>query len=289
LLRATIPSTIDIRQGIRPGVGEVLADPIQLHQVIMPLCTNAAYAMREKGGAIEVDLGHAEIKPEMLPLYPDLKPGPYVKLSVRDTGTGIAPDIIGKSFDPFYTTKKRGEGTGLGLSVVYGIVKECGGSVTVQSELGKGSTFSIYLPAIVRGGELTEEPSSPIPGGKERIIFVDDEHALAEMGREMLEGLGYEVVAATSSARALELFRARPDRFDLVITDMTMPGMTGKELAAELLSIRPDLPLILCTGFSEILTEEEVKSMGIREFAMKPLTLKSIAELIRKALEKEEE
>ena len=289
LLRATIPSTIEIRQGISPGVGEVLADPIQLHQVIMNLCTNAAHAMREKGGEIEVDLRQAEIKEEMLPLYLDLKPGLYVKLSVSDTGTGIAPDIIGKIFDPFFTTKKRGEGTGLGLSVVYGIVKECGGSVTVQSEFGKGSTFSVYLPAIERGGELTEESSSPIPGGKGRIIFIDDEHTLAEMGREMLQGLGYEVLAATSGATALELFRTQPDRFDLVIADMTMPGMTGKELAVELLSIRPGIPIILCTGFSEILTEEGAKSMGIREFAMKPLTLKSIAKLVRKALVKKEE
>jgi CheY-like chemotaxis protein len=224
----------------------------------------------------------------MLPPVPDLKPGLYAKLRVNDTGTGIAPDVMDKIFDPFFTTKERGKGTGLGLSVVYGIVKECGGGVAAQSELGKGSTFNIYLPAVERGGELTEEPSSPIPGGSERIIFVDDEHVLVEMAREMLEVLGYEAIATTSSAGALEIFRAQPDRYDLVITDMTMPGMTGKELATEILKIKPDIPIILCTGFSEIITEEEARLMGIREFAIKPLGLKSIAELIRKALEKKE-
>ena len=288
LLRATIPSTIEIRQEITQEVCEVLADPIQLHQVIMNLCTNAAHAMRERGGVLEVSLSKAEITPEMLPLYPDLNPGPYVKLRVNDTGTGIRPDVMGKIFDPFFTTKKVGEGTGLGLSVVYGIVKECGGAVAVQSELGKGSKFSIYLPAIEHGAELTGEPASTIPGGKERVIFVDDENILAEMGREMLEGLGYEVIAATSSASVLEIFRAQPDRFDLVITDMTMPGMTGKELATELLGIRSDIPIILCTGYSEIISEDEAKSMGVREFATKPLNLRSMAELVRKALDKKE-
>jgi len=286
LLRATIPSTIDIRSDIDPGLGEVFADPTQLHQVVMNLCTNAAHALREKGGTLEVGLSNAEITQGMLPFLPDLKPGPYVKLRVNDNGAGIAPDIMGKIFDPFFTTKGIGQGTGLGLSVVYGIVKECGGGVAVQSELGKGSTFNVYLLAIERSGELTGELSSPIPGGRERIIFIDDESTLAEMGREMLEGLGYEVIAAISSVRALEIFRAQPDRFDLVITDMTMPGMTGKELATEFLRIRPDIPIILCTGFSEIITEEDAKLMGIREFAIKPLNRRTIAELIRKVLEK---
>lgn len=288
LLRATIPSTIDIRKKISPSVGEVLADPVQLHQVIMNLCTNAAHAMREKGGILEVGLDSTEITPQMLPLFPDVKPGPYVKLSVDDTGAGISSEIMSKIFDPFFTTKKRGEGTGLGLSVVYGIVKECGGTVTVQSEPGRGSSFTIFLPAIERGAELARESSRPVPGGRERILFTDDEEILVEMGREMLEGLGYEVTTATSSARALEIFRAQPDRFDLVITDMTMPGMTGKELAGELLGIRPDIPIILCTGFSEIITEEEAKSMGIRKFAIKPLNLRSIADLIRAVLERRE-
>jgi PAS domain S-box-containing protein len=284
LLRATLPSTIEIRPDIDSRAGEVFADPTQLHQVMMNLCTNAAHAMREKGGVLGVGLSSMRITPEILPLYPDLKLGPYLKLMVCDTGTGIAPDIMDRIFDPFFTTKKKGEGTGLGLSVVYGIVKECGGTVTVQSKPGKGSTFNIYLPAIEHAAESSGEPAFTIPGGKERVIFVDDEDILAEMGREILEGLGYEIIAETSAARALEIFRAQPDRFDLVITDMTMPGMTGKQLAAELLGIRPDIPIILCTGFSEIITEEEAKLMGIREFAIKPLNIRSISELIRKAL-----
>ena len=288
LLRATIPSTIEIRSDIDSQVGEILADPTQLHQVMMNLCTNAAYAMREKGGILEVGLSNTEITPEMLPLYPDLQPGPYVKLEVNDTGTGIAPDIMSKIFDPFFTTKKGGEGTGLGLSVVYGIVKECGGMIAVQSEPDRGSTFSIYLPVIEHGEKVAEEPPRTIPRGKERILFIDDEQILVEMSREMLKELGYEVTAATSSTRGLEIFRAHPDRFDLVVTDMTMPGMTGKELATELLEIRPDIPIILCTGFSELITKEEAKLMGIREFAIKPLNLRSIAELIRKALDRKE-
>ena len=286
LLRAAIPSTIEIRREISPSVGEVLADPTQLHQVMMNLFTNAAYAMRDNGGILEVGLSSTDITPDILPLFPDLKPGPHVKLKVSDTGAGIAPDILSKIFDPFFTTKKAGEGTGLGLSVVYGIVKECGGTVTVLSEPGRGSTFTVYLPAIEHSAEAANEPAGPVPKGKGRIIFVDDEEALVRIGKEMLQGLGYEVIGVPSSLGALELFRAQPDQFDLVITDMTMPGMTGKELATNLLKIRPDIPIILCTGFSEIITEDEAKSIGIREFTTKPFNLRSIAGLVRKALER---
>jgi two-component system, cell cycle sensor histidine kinase and response regulator CckA len=285
LLRATLPTTIEIRPQIATGVDAILADPTQIYQILMNLCTNAAHAMREKGGLIEVTLGSEEIKQEMLAFYPDLKPGKYVKLTVRDTGTGIPSTIINRIFDPFFTTKKREEGTGLGLSVVYGIVKDYGGSITVQSEPGVGSTFIIHLPTIDRGIESPATPADALSEGSERVMFVDDQAILVEMGREMLEGLGYEVVVATSSAEALAIFRAQPARFGLVVTDMTMPGMTGKDLARELLQIRPDLPIILCTGFSELITEEEARRLGIREFLMKPLSLRTFAQVVRTVLD----
>lgn len=285
LLRATLPSTIEIRPDFGIGVGAVLADTTQLHQVIMNLCSNAAFAMSEKGGVLEVGVANMEIAPEMILHYPDLQPGPHVKLTVSDTGKGIAPEIIDRIFDPFFTTKKRGEGTGLGLSVVYGIVKEYGGTVTVQSEPGGGATFRVFLPAIEHGAQSDQEPPDAVRGHGERVIFVDDEDALAEMGRDMLEGIGYQVTATTSSTHALEIFRADPYRFDLVVTDMTMPGMTGKDLAEELLRIRPNIPIVLCTGFSGLISEAEAKELGIRAFLLKPLYLRDIAGTLRKVLD----
>jgi PAS domain S-box-containing protein len=285
MLRATIPSTITFRSKIHPGVYTVLADPTQIHQVLMNLCTNAAHAMRERGGELGVCLDNVEITPQNKPLHVDLDPRPYVKVTVSDTGTGIAPGIINKIFDPFFTTKETGKGTGLGLSVVYGIVRECGGTVTVHSEPRAGSVFSVYLPAITNIAEVPQDIVEPIPGGTERILFVDDEEILVEMWRDILENLGYTVTATTGSTKALEIFLSRPDQFDLVITDMTMPGMTGIGLSKEILGLRPAIPIILCTGFSELITEEKVKALGIKGFAMKPLRLRIIAHLIRKALE----
>jgi len=290
MIRATLPSTIEIRSNITGDLDAVLADPTQIHQIMMNLCTNAAHAMREKGGILEVGLGNVVITPDMLPLYPDLKPGPYVMFTVSDTGTGIEPEVMDKIFDPFFTTKKRGEGTGLGLSVVYGIVKEYGGMVTVQSKPGEGSTFMIYLPVAAQVEKLKkEEPIDVIPRGSERVLFIDDENVLAEIGKDILEELGYTVIATSSSAKALDIFSAQPDRIDLVITDMTMPGMTGADLAKEILKIRPDIPIILCTGFSEVITEGEAKRMGIREFLMKPLTLRDIALAVRNVLDRKED
>ena len=284
LLRATLPSTIAFRQNITSGAHAILADPTQIHQVLMNLCTNAAHAMRERGGVLGMGLDNVEIGPHTRPAQADLSPGPYVKLAVSDTGTGIVPEVMHRIFDPFFTTKKTGEGTGLGLSVVYGIVKGCGGTVAVQSEPGAGSVFSVYLPAIRHGAELKMEATEAVPTGIEQILFVDDEDILVTMWQQLLGDLGYRVTATTRSNKALELFRNRPDQFDLVITDMTMPGMTGIDLSREILKIRPDIPIVLCTGFSELITEEKAKAIGIREFVMKPLGLKSIAELIRKAL-----
>ncbi len=269
LLRATIPSTIGIHPEIDPGVMNVLADPTLLHQVLINLCTNAAHAMRESGGLLEVRLDSVKIDQNTPHIDYDLSPGMYVKLTVSDTGTGIPPEILDRIFDPFFTTKGKGEGSGLGLSVVYGIARKHGGTVTVKSTLGQGSAFCVYLPAIERPSESKTIPVDTIPGGNESILLVDDEESLVGMNREILEGIGYRATETTSSIKALEMFRAQPDRFDLVISDMTMPGMTGKELAIEILKIRPDIPIIFCTGFSDLITEESAKSIGIREFLMK--------------------
>ena len=286
LLRASLPSTITFRQKIAPGAYAVLANPTQIHQVLMNLCTNAAHAMRERGGVLEVTLDTVVITPQSMPFNVDLNPGLYVMLTVSDTGTGMAPEIMNRIFDPFFTTKTTGEGTGLGLSVVYGILKGCGGAVTVRSEPGVGSFFSVYLPASVNTAEVTVDNARPIPGGKDRILFVDDEEILVEMSKEMFEDLGYQTTVTTESTKALELFRSRPDQFDLVITDMTMSAMTGIDLSKEILKLRPDIPIILCTGFNELISEEKAMALGIQGFAMKPFNLRSIADLIRKTLDR---
>ena len=284
LLHATIPSTITIHHTIASELHAVLADPTQIHQVLINLCTNSAQAMREKGGMIQVTVENVELTPGMVAGMGGLRPGPYVKLTVNDTGTGIEPELVHRIFDPFFTTKQPGEGTGLGLSVVYGIVCGYGGTIAVQTRPGAGTTFSVYLPAIEDIAQPEVKPAQPLPHGSERVLFVDDEPVLAEMGREMLESLGYRVMATTDSTQAIRIFRADPDSFDLVITDMTMPGMTGVDLSRKILKIKPNIPIILCTGYSELITEEKAKAIGIQGFALKPLNFRSITELICQVL-----
>jgi PAS domain S-box-containing protein len=287
LLRSSLPTTIEIRQdvAIPPGGGVVLGDASQVHQVLMNLCTNAAHAMRAKGGILSVGLSEVEVDSSFVSMYPRMGVGPYVCLTVSDTGHGMDAAVMERVFEPYFTTKEAGEGTGLGLAVVQGIVRNCGGVVTVHSEPGQGTTFRVYLPRI--GGEIAPEPQpvEVLPAGDERILFVDDEDALVDLGKRMLNSLGYDVVAKTNSLEALETFRAQPDAFDLVITDMTMPAPTGMELAKELLSIRRDIPIILCTGFSELIDGKQAKEAGVRELVMKPYVLRNIATTIRDVLE----
>jgi PAS domain S-box-containing protein len=287
LLHSILPSTIEIRSKVNARAHSVFANPTQIHQILLNLCTNAAHAMREKGGAITVSLDNQIMTRYAPPIDPDLRPGPYVKLTVTDTGTGIAPEIMHRIFDPFFTTKQTGEGTGLGLSMVYGIVKGSGGTVTVRSEPGLGSTFDLYLPAIPDAMEESKDAEESIPKGNERILLVDDEQVLVNMWKAVLDDLGYRITTTTESLNALKIFQDAPDRFDLIITDMTMPGLTGTDLAKEILKLRPQIPIILCTGYNELVNEVEAKAIGIREFAMKPLNLELIATLIRKALEDE--
>jgi len=251
----------------------------------MNLCTNAFHAMRERGGILEIRLDHEKVGPESIPHPLSLSAGDYVRLSVRDSGHGIDAANIGRVFDPFFTTKGPGEGTGLGLSVVYGIIRDHKGAIDIASEPGKGTTVSVYLPLISAGEVEQEQAPEQIVGGSERILLVDDEAAIVEVVESMLSSLGYQVTARKSSVETLELFRNRPSDFDLVITDMTMPNMRGDDLAREMLKIRGDVPIILCTGFSEMITEAKARSIGIRRLIMKPLYTKDLARVIREVLE----
>jgi len=287
LLRSSLPATIEIRQDIAADLGIVLADPTQIHQILVNLCANAGHAMRRQGGILIVRLANFEIDSDIAVALPDISPGPYLELTVKDTGHGVSDLIMERIFDPYFTTKDKGEGTGLGLAVVHGIVKSHGGDITVKSETGKGTTFKVYLPAIENGIEPASENQTPIPGGNERILFVDDEEVLVDVGRLLLERFGYEVTTAKSSAEALEAFRAAPNKFDLVITDMTMPMTTGDKLARKLIEIRSDIPIILCTGFSELISKEIAADIGIRDFLMKPLTAKILAHTVRKVIDGE--
>jgi len=285
LLRSSLPSTIEIHSNVSTTTSTIMADPTRVHQIMMNLCSNAAHAMRETGGILEVSLDNRDIREEDTSADFQLEPGPYIALTVRDTGHGIAPEIQNRIFEPFFTTKGPGEGTGLGLSVVYGIVKNYRGTLTVESEPGKGATFQIFLPRIDDDLPSAHEDEKALPRGREHILFVDDETVLVEMGQEMLRALGYQVTGIRNSLEALDTFQKNPSLFDLIITDMTMPQMTGTVLSRHLLQIRSDMPIILCTGYSEIITEEEAKKLGIREFIMKPLFMKDLALAIRRVLD----
>lgn len=285
LLRASLPSTIELRQDISIQCGTILAEPTQIQQVLMNLCTNAAHAMRDKGGVLNVKLKDTFLDADRAAQFPDLSPGPHLNLIISDTGHGMDSSVLERIFDPYFTTKEKGVGTGLGLATVHGIVKSYGGTITVESEVKRGSTFSVYFPVI----EKEEIPETiiekPLPIGKERILFVDDEKILVDVGQQMLERLGYEVVTRISSIDALELFSDQPYRFDLVITDMTMPQLTGEKLAKRLMEIRRDIPVILCTGYSELISDEKAKNIGIQAFIMKPLVLRELAKTVRNVLD----
>jgi CheY-like chemotaxis protein len=286
LLRATIPTTIEIKQDIASPDAQVLADPTQMQQLIMNLCTNAAQAMREKGGILEVRLEEKYLEKEDPLLYPELSPGPFVIMTVSDTGNGIAPEIIDRIFDPFFTTKEVGEGTGMGLAVVYGIVKAHGGGITIAGQPGAGASFTIVLPRIAGTVVKATEAPAPIPRGQGRLLIVDDETMLVDMSKDMLGNLGYEVTAVNGSLEALTIFQSRPDTFDLIIADQTMPHLTGLQLAQEIRRLRPGIPIILCTGYSDSVSAESVQAAGINELLMKPVTLLNLGEAVCRALRK---
>ena len=287
LLRASIPATIEIRESIDPNCDAISANPTQMHQIVMNLCTNAYYAMPNKGGILAISLAEIDIIPDNYIANLDLQSGKHLRLEVSDTGTGIEKDILERIFEPYFTTKPKDEGTGLGLSVVHGIVTSHGGQITVYSVPGQGSTFHVYLPVIVKH-ETTGEPllTEEVSGGNERILLVDDDETICCLEKEQLESLGYQVTALTSGIEAVETFRIASQNIDIVITDMTMPNITGAELSQELLKIKPDIPIILCTGFSELIDKDKAAALGIQEYLMKPVGIKDLARAVRKVLDK---
>jgi two-component system cell cycle sensor histidine kinase/response regulator CckA len=287
MLRATLPSTIEIRKEIHDDCKCVSADPTRIHQVIMNLCTNAYHAMREKGGVLEVVLRGVTLDIDDTADYLSLSPGQYVMLKVSDTGKGIEESVIERIFEPYFTTKAKGEGTGMGLAMVHGIVKSLGGDIEVSSKPGKGATFYIYLPEVTADSMDAEKMFLDFPvRGNERILLVDDEEQIVEMLQEMLEHLGYRLTVTTSSEEALKLFHFDPDAFDLVITDQTMPKITGVELSKRLRDIRFDIPVVLCTGYNEMVAEGKLNASGINEYLIKPVQWSEMAWTVRKLLNK---
>ncbi|MBC2704617.1 PAS domain S-box protein [Desulfobacula sp.] len=285
LIRSTIPTTIDITLDINADCSAIKADPTQIHQIVMNLATNAYHAMEETGGELKVSLKEVELGEQDV-IIPDMTPGDYACLTVSDTGTGMDKNVTEKIFDPFFTTKAIGKGTGMGLSVVHGIVKSMDGSIHVYSEPGKGTEFKAYFPIEKSSFKKQNiQTKEPVQGGTEQILLVDDEEVIIAMEKQVLERLGYQVTSRTSSLEALEAFRANPDTFDLVITDMAMPNMPGDKLSTELIKIRSDIPILICTGFSEIMSEEKATSLGIKRFILKPIVMKDLARKIREVLD----
>ena len=285
LLRASIPTSIDIRHNIADDIHDILGDPTQIHQIMINLCTNAAHAMEDDGGTLEVTIENRTIDQVYASKYPELHPGPYVQLRVTDTGDGINLEIIGRVFDPYFTTKDVGKGTGLGLSVVHGIVNSHHGRISVKSEAGKGTAFKLLFPAIERQIPEKSEKLQELPTGTERILFVDDEEPMVKLNQQRLERLGYMVITKTNPSEALEFFRAKPDQIDLVITDMTMPHMTGDRLAEEILKIRRNMSIILCTGYSQRISSERAQELGIRKYIEKPIEMENLARSVREVLD----
>jgi PAS domain S-box-containing protein len=283
-IRSTIPATIEIRQRLDSN-SLIMANATQLHQVLMNLFTNAAHAMEDAGGELEVSL--KDVVMDKVEALNDLglRQGGYVEIKVSDTGTGIGPEAMGRIFDPYFTTKGPGEGSGMGLAIAHGIVESYGGRITVQSRLGKGTTFTLYLPVTGKRTALRSHTPEALPSGTERILLVDDEDYIVKLGSKILQRLGYSVTTRTSSLEALELFRAKPDAFDLLITDMSMPNMTGDRLSIEVLNIRPHLPIILCTGYSQKMSEEAASEIGIKAFAYKPMVKAELAKTVRRVLD----
>jgi CheY-like chemotaxis protein len=285
LLRASIPTTIAINQEIDIHCDHILADPTQIHQILMNLGTNAFHAMEENGGTLSISLKNVIVTHKDLIAEPAVRPGNFVRLSIADTGTGIKSELLEKIFEPYFTTKETGKGTGMGLAIIHGIVKSYGGFLTCESRIGEGTVFCINLPSSDERNSPDANMAESISAGGERILLIDDEQMLAELGQTMLERLGYTVTVRMGSLDALTTFESQPHAFDLVITDQTMPGMTGVDMARRMLQIRPNLPVILCTGHSSIHLEEKVASLGIKGFALKPLSMKGIATLIRQVLD----
>lgn len=285
LLWASLPPTIEVRQEVTPNVGSVLANPVEIHQILMNLCTNAYHAMQKSGGTLTIHLDKINVDSDFVASRSHLKLGPYVRLAVSDTGHGMEPATMERIFDPFFTTKAAGEGTGMGLSVVYGIVMSYGGDILVESVPGRGTTFSIYLPQLPTKIESEEKSEPPLVGGTERILLVDDEESIVHVTKTLLVSLGYSVTAHTSSLNALADFKEQPDDFELIITDLTMPEMNGMALAQEVLEIRPGMPIMLVSGAQENFTVETAEAIGVDASLMKPFLTHELSTHIRELLD----
>jgi len=286
LIRASLPTTIEIIENISPESGTIWADPTQIHQIMINLCTNALHAMEEETGTLKVTLARRELNAEDVSGHPKVLPGPFIELSVSDTGCGMDQQTQRRIFEPFFTTKETGKGTGLGLSVVLGVVQDYEGMITVDSELGKGTTFHVYLPAIIEDVKtpVEAEEVEPLPIGTERILIVDDEIIIVALYEAVLSSLGYTVTAKTSSEEALSAFKTDPQSFDLLLTDQAMPALSGAKLAEEVLRLRPDLPIILCTGYSSTTSEEKAMEIGIKKYLRKPVDSKNLVRIVRSVL-----
>ncbi len=284
MIRATLPSTIQIRSALAGVPAVVFADPTQIHQVVMNLCANAEYAMRKEGGILDLSLTSVELTAKSALEFPSLKPGRYVRLTIRDSGQGISSQVLERIFEPFFTTKGSGEGTGLGLAVVHGVIVGHGGHISVSSAIGQGTTFTILLPRLDVVPSAPTEKTEEWPKGSGRVLFVDDEEMLARWGEQLLTHLGYEVVAKTNPHEAVDLFRKQADQFDLVVTDQTMPTMNGEVFTRALLGIRQDIPIILCTGFSHTMSAEKAAQLGLSAFLMKPVNASALAQTVKNVL-----
>ncbi len=284
LIRSSIPSNIEIQSNIS-SKASIIGNQTQVHQIIMNLCSNAAHAMENSGGILRVDLSDLDVCSTQGAETLNLTPGNYLKLSVSDTGSGIPEEILNSIFEPYFTTKGMGEGTGMGLSVVQGIVEKYGGEIFVKRQIGRGTTFSVYLPASAPKEKDATKTLKKISTGNERILVVDDEPAILKMESQMLSQLGYKVTSQGSSVEALNLFKSKPQEFDLVITDMTMPQLTGDLLAAEMIKIRPDIPVVLCTGYSKHINEKSALKIGIKALVNKPVAKNHLADTLRKVLD----
>jgi PAS domain S-box-containing protein len=289
LIRASLPSTIEIRQEISSQGTAMMADPTEIHQVLMNFCTNSLHSMENTGGVLEVVLEPVDQDNIDINEHPGLNPGPLVRLTVSDTGCGIDPKHIERIFDPYFTTKQKGTGTGLGLAVVHGIIKNHGGSVHVRSQLGVGTVMTVIFPRLESAVEKEPIGSEKLPTGHESILFVDDEKSLVEIEKMMLQRLGYHVVSEFSSRKAFNTFINNIDHFDLVITDMTMPEMTGLELARGISAIKPGIPIIICTGYNNKITEDVAREAGIARVLLKPLEIREFAVTIRELLDNRSE
>jgi CheY-like chemotaxis protein/anti-sigma regulatory factor (Ser/Thr protein kinase) len=273
-----------LKVAVADNVGMIYADPGQIQQVVMNLCTNAAQALNNAAGTIEISLREIETGRAEQLRYHDLAPGRFVVLTVQDTGKGIAPEMLERIFDPFFTTREVGEGSGMGLAVLHGIIVSHDGVVDVKSEVGKGSAFTVFFPRVQDAESEEDDPVTAMPHGSETILFVDDEEDIVSMRTRMLSYLGYRVLPATSPEQALGYFTRGEEQIDLLITDHTMPRMTGLQLAAEINALHPDLPIILCSGYSEAVTLEEALEAGVRRFLAKPVDMRLLAMAIREIL-----